>query len=207
MFNFSGVLLLNSQVTTSFPTSFNSATIPTQILSESKSRSKKQALISLGFFCLILLIYLVYIISIRLFLLRSGDIETNPAPIKSLKEIFLDCQTYSDNLKFLHLNVRSITRKKLQSKSLLNDIGANCIYGLSESRLDTKIDNDLINPNKTNCLVFRNDRVSSTSSTGGGGGGGGGVMLIVPRKPNLKLHVELAFKRTLFYTLWWVEIT
>ena len=35
---------------------------------------------------------------------------------------------------------------------------------------------------------------------------GGGVLLIVPRKLNPKLHVDLTFKSTLFDTLW-VEIT
>ena len=191
-------MLLSSQVTSSFPTSLNSIAVPTRIWSETKSRSKKQALISLKFsFVLINLYFWLYINSIWLLILRSGDIETNPGPIKSVKDIFLDCETYSDNLKFLHLNVRSITRKQLQLKSLMNDVGANCIYGLSETWLDTKIDTDLVNTDKKNCLVFRNDRVSSK---------GGGVLLIVPRKLNQKLRVDLAFKSTLFDTLW-VEIT
>ena len=191
-------MLLSSQVTSSFPTSLNSIAVHTRIWSETKSRSKKQALISLKFsFVLINLYFWLYINSIWLLLLRSGDIETNPGPIKSIKDIFLDCETYSDNLKFLHLNVRSITRKQLQLKSLMNDVGANCIYGLSETWLDTKIDTDLVNPDKKNCLVFRNDLVSSK---------GGGVLLIVPRKLNPKLRLDLAFKSTLFDTLW-VEIT
>ena len=125
--------------------------------------------------------------------MRSGDIETNPGPINSIKDTFIDCETFSDNLKFLHLNVRSITRKQLQFKSLMNDVDANCIYGLSETWLDTKIDTDLVNPNKANCLVFRDDRVSSK---------GGVVLLIVHRKINPKLRVDLAFKKTLFDTLW-----
>ena len=112
-------MLLSSQVTSSFPTSLNSIAIPTQNWSETKSRSKKKALISLKFsFVLINLYFWLYINSIWLLFLRSGDIETNPGPIKSIKDIFLDCETYSDNLKFLHLNVRSITRKQLQLKSL-----------------------------------------------------------------------------------------
>ena len=36
----------------------------------------------------------------------------------------------------------------------MNNAGANCIYGLSGTWLDTKVDPDLINPNKTNCLAF-----------------------------------------------------
>ena len=72
----------------------------------------------------------------------------------------------------------------------MNDVGANCIYGLSETWLDTKIDTELVNPNKTNCLVFRNDRVSSTW---------GGVLLIAPRKLYQKLRVDLAFKIVLFW--------
>ena len=136
-----GLMLLSSQVTSSFPTSLNSIAVPTRIWSDAKSRSKKQALISLKFsFVLINLYFWLYI--------------TNPGPIKSIKDIFLDCETYSDNLKFLHLNVRSITRKQLQLKSLLNDVGANCIYGLSETWLDTKIDTDLVNPDKKTVLYF-----------------------------------------------------
>ena len=172
------LMLLSSQVTSSFPTSLNSIAVPTRIWSVTKSRSKKQALKSLKFsFALINLYFWLYINSIWQLLLRSGDIETNRGPIKSIKDIFLDCETYSDNLKFLHLNVRSITRKQLQLKSLMNDVGANCIYGLSETWLDTKIDNNLVNPDKKNCLVFRNDRVSSK----------GGGELIVSRKLNPKL--------------------
>ena len=79
----------------------------------------------------------------------------------------------------------------------MNGSGANCIYGLSETWLDTKVDTDLVNPNKRNCLVFRNHRVSST---------GGGVLLIVPRKLKPKLCIDLAFKRTFFDTPW-VEIS
>ena len=79
----------------------------------------------------------------------------------------------------------------------MNDVGDNCIYGLSETRLDTMIDTDFVNPNKTNCLGFCNDRVSSK---------GGGVLLIALRKLNPKLRVDLAFKSTLFDSLW-VKIT
>ena len=43
----------------------------------------------------------------------------------------------------------------------MNDAGANCIYGLSETWLDTKIEPDLINPNKKNCIDFGSDWVSS----------------------------------------------
>ena len=71
------------------------------------------------------------------FVLMSGDIETNPGPIESIKDIFLNCQTYSDNSKFLHLKVRGITRKQLHLKSLMIDFGTNVINGLSEMWLDT----------------------------------------------------------------------
>ena len=79
----------------------------------------------------------------------------------------------------------------------MDNVGANCIYGLSETWLDTKIDPDLVNPAKANSLVFRNDPVSSK---------GGGVLLIVPRNLKPKLRVDISFKCTLFDTLW-VEIT
>ena len=129
--------------------------------------------------------------------MRSEDTETNHGPTKSLKDILFDGQTYSDSLKYLYLIVRSITRKQLQLKSLMKDVGANCIYDISETWLDTKIDSGFINPQKTNCLDFRNDKVSSK---------GGGVLLIVPRKFNLKPRVDLALKSALFDTLW-VDLT
>ena len=79
-----------------------------------------------------------------------------------------------------------------------DDVGANCIYGLSETWLDTKIDTDLVNPKKTHCLVFRNDKVSSK---------GGGVLLIVPRKLNPKLSVDLAFENFFFwYSVGWNKL-
>ena len=127
-------MLLSYQVTCSFPTSLNSIAIPTRIWSETKSQEQEASFnITRIFFVLINLFFWLYINSIWLLLLRSGDIETNPGPIKSMKDIFLDCQTYSDNLKFLHLNVRlrSITKQLQFKKNLMNDVGANCIYGLS----------------------------------------------------------------------------
>ena len=181
-------------MTSSFPTSLNSIAVATRIRSETKSRSKKRALISIE--SSLVLNYLFFWLcfnSIWQLLLRSGNIETNPGAFKSIKDIFLDCETFSDKLKFLHSKVRSITRKQLQLKNLMNDVGANCIYGLSETWLDTNIYTDLINLNKTNCI----DRVSSKR---------GGVLSIAPRKLNPKLRVDLAFKSTLFDFLW-VEIT
>ena len=38
-------------------------------------------------------------------------------------------------LKIVHANSQSIQKKHLQLKSLLNDIGPNCIYGLTETWL------------------------------------------------------------------------
>ena len=73
------------------------------------------------------------------------------------------------------------------------DVGASCIYGLCETWLDTKIDTDLVNPTEANCLVFCKNRVSSK---------GGGVLLIVPRKLNPKLRVNLTFKSTHLVLCW-----
>ena len=50
-------------------------------------------------------------------------------------------------LKIVHANCQSNQKKLLQSKSLLNDIGPNCIYGLTETWLTSTNNNSFYNPN------------------------------------------------------------
>ena len=90
---------------------FNSSSYP-NLVGDQVQEQEASFNISRIFCGLNLLIFRLYINSIWLLLLRSGDIETNPGQIKLMKDMLLECETYSDNLESLHLNIRSITRKQ-----------------------------------------------------------------------------------------------
>ena len=73
-----------------------------------------------------------------LLLYYSGDIELNPDPYKKYSDIFHKCmRDYPKNLKIVHLNCRSLNTKSIDLKHLVNDIGLNCIYGFTETWLNT----------------------------------------------------------------------
>ena len=68
-------------------------------------------------------------------MLIHGDIERNPRPLKTLSSIHTKCKKWPMQMKIVHANCQSIQKKHLQLKNLLNDLGPNCIYGLTETWL------------------------------------------------------------------------
>ena len=60
-------------------------------------------------------------------------------------------------LKIVHANCQSIQKKHLQLKSLLNNIGQNCIYGLTETWLTSTDNNSFYNPNPYQFDIHRCD--------------------------------------------------
>ena len=74
-----------------------------------------------------------------LFLLFCGDIELNPGPVLPYRSLYESAQKLHDNLKVININCRSLV-KYFFLQNLVNDIGTNCIYGLTETWLT---ENDL----------------------------------------------------------------
>ena len=73
-----------------------------------------------------------------LLLFYSGDIELNPGPYENYSDFFHKCvRDNPKNIKILHLICRSLNTKFIELKQLVNDIRLNCIYGFTETWLNT----------------------------------------------------------------------
>ena len=71
----------------------------------------------------------------RVLLNRAGDIEQNPGPCRIYKFV---CETFSKNktkLKYVNINCQSLTQKRTQIETLLNDLGRSTVYGFTETWL------------------------------------------------------------------------
>ena len=79
---------------------------------------------------------------LKLGLLRSGDIELNPGPLKFEKAI-KQLQLYQDNQNFLSLNCTSLHKKREGLKTLLKQMDKNIFLGLTETWLNAN-DSDSI---------------------------------------------------------------
>ena len=69
----------------------------------------------------------------ELLMLCCGDIELNPDPEMCYEYFFKDSEKYIDHLRFVHLNFQDVSKKQMQMKSIINDMGKNAIIGISES--------------------------------------------------------------------------
>ena len=76
--------------------------------------------------CKIITIFL-FLIGLTL-LLRAGDIETNPGPVLTYNESIKMTLRRESEIKIYHLNVQSILSKKEQLRTLVHDLGPNCIF-------------------------------------------------------------------------------
>ena len=108
-------------------------------------------------------------------MLCCGDIELNPGPQMCYENFFKISKKYKNNLIFVHLNFQDVSKKHMQLKSFINDMGKNAIIGISESWLtpNDKMSSWNVAP-KTHKL-FRCDRSSANCKKKGGG-----VMIFVP---------------------------
>ena len=118
-----------------------------------------------------------------LLLYYSGGIELNPDPYEKYSDFFQKCvRDYPKNLKILHLNCRSLKTKSIELKHLVNDIGLNCIYGFTETWLNTFSNPTLFEIQKTDLTCLRNDRCEGKK--------GGALMLLIPKTLNAKLRTD-----------------
>ena len=108
-------------------------------------------------------------------LLGSGVIEMNPGPTVNFKKLSQDYLKAPTNTKFFHANCQSIVQKKEQVQIILNGLGDNTVYGLSETWLKESNDQKFWELNKDRFKTFRFDRKLGNKTKGGG------VMLIIPK--------------------------
>ena len=94
-------------------------------------------------------------------MLCCGDIELNPGPQMCYENFFKISEKYKNNLRFVHLNFQDVSKKHMQLKSFINDMGKNADIGISESWLtpNDKMSSWNVAP-KTHKL-FRCDRSSA----------------------------------------------
>ena len=116
-----------------------------------------------------------------------GNIEINPGPLINYKYLTTLFKTNNRSLKFFHLNAQSLLKKRSTLENLINDLGANIIFGFSESWLKTSDDKKLWQINPTHFKTFRTDREEPNREKGGG------VMLIIPACLNPKTRDDLNY--------------
>ena len=104
-------------------------------------------------------------------LLRSGDIEVNPG----LQKTFARIPKSTEDYQIFPCQLQKYrTEKKEQIQIILNGLGDNTVYGLSETWLKESNDQKLWELNKDRFKTFKFDRKLGNKTKGGG------VMLIIP---------------------------
>ena len=102
-------------------------------------------------------------------------------------------------LKFFHVNCQSLLHKKAQIASIINDLGENCIYGLTETWL-RNCDNETFWELKNDLFkTFLLDRKLTKKMRGGG------AMIIVPKNLNPKLRKDLVHTNEHDFESLWIE--
>ena len=101
------------------------------------------------------------------------------------------------SLKFFHLNAQSLLKKRSTLENLINDLGANTIFGFSDLWTKTSHDKKLWQIGPTYYKTFRTDREAPNRENGGG------VMQIIPACLNPKTRNDLNYLiNELFESLW-----
>ena len=104
---------------------------------------------------------LTHLFLFALLLTQSGDVGKNPGLIETIETVYGICSKNCANLKFVHLNFQSISRKRMQLKKFLDDMGENTIIGISETWLKKEDSDILWNLHPRTHAMFRYDRQSA----------------------------------------------
>ena len=97
-------------------------------------------------------------------------------------------ENYNDNnLKVLHLNCRSLARKRSDLKKCVKTFNDYTSFGFSETWFNDTNDDKLCAIDNDKHKLFRCDRTYESSNKLKGGG----VMLLVPKKLNPKVRNDL----------------
>ena len=102
-------------------------------------------------------------------------------------------------IKIYHLNVQSILSKKEQLRTLVHDLGTNCIFCFTETWLCEFDDINVFNPEKERYCSFRSERISPA---GAKTKKGGGVMMFVPKVFSPKILNDLNLFTGNFEIVW-----
>ena len=100
-------------------------------------------------------------------------------------------------LKFFHVTCQSMLHKKAQIESIINDLGENCIYGLTERWLKSFDNKTFWELKKDHFKTFRADPKLAKKMRGGG------AMIIVPK--NSKLRKDLVHTNEHDFESLWIE--
>ena len=132
---------------------------------------------------------------------KCGDVESNPGPNKSLiyKSSFRFVKKNSNRLKFCHINCQSAIQKKAQLTTMLQDLGSNIIFALSETWLKDEDNTKHWELNNEKFKTFRCDRNRRKNTLGGG------VMIFVPRVLNPKQRPDLNYMNKECFESIWIE--
>ena len=125
-----------------------------------------------------------------LLILRSGDVETNPGPPVTYTQLLGSVKKFPKNVKFFHINCRSLCNKRNTIKKIINDLGDNTVYGFTETWLSAENNHKIWEIDSEQYTSIRCDR-SDTQK--GNAKKGGGVMLLIPNKfkpKKIKINVE-----------------
>ena len=108
---------------------------------------------------------------------------------------------FDSRIKILHQNERSSAGQHLLLKKLIQDIGYNCIYALSETWLSQNHPEEFWHVDKQNFDCFRKDRIQTAKTKGGG------IIIYIPKRLEPRLRDDLkCFPDTNFESLW-VELS
>ena len=107
-------------------------------------------------------------------------------------------ENYNNNLKVLHLNCRSLARKRSDLKQLIKTFNDNTIFGFSETWFNDTNDDKLWAIDNDKHKLFRCDRTYESSKKLKGGG----VMLLVPKKLNPKVRHDLNNMHKKYDSIW-----
>ena len=131
---------------------------------------------------------------------KCGDIEENPGAEISYESFSQLSAKYKKTLSFIHTNFQDVTKKRMQLKSFVSDMGKNAVIGISKTWLKPDDDSFLWNVASSTHELFRCDRSRYNEKKKGGC-----VMLFVPLRLAPKESKDLNISDKSKFQSSWVE--
>jgi hypothetical protein len=137
----------------------------------------------------------------RSIILLSGDIHPNPGPVETIEHLKTQLSKHKKNIKVLHLNAQSISKKWTCYRSFVEQLDDNTILMINETWLSNNdSDNNWIF-DKEKYILLRKDRDIQRAKKSRGGGS----MILIPRVLNPSRRTDLEIEPHNTESLW-VEI-
>ena len=133
-------------------------------------------------------------------MIQCGDVEQNPGPVLKYTECVKTVgASFKNNVKIFSLNCRSIVGQNSTLKQLMDDLGKNTIFGLTETWLKMNDDIRFWEVRSENFQCFRKDRNLSLHDKTSGGG----LLLYIPRSLKPKERSDLTtISESRFESIW-----